>query len=407
MRHNMFMMFAVTLILAASAWAAATESVLYNFNSVSGGADGYYPYAGVIADSAGNLYGTTYSGGKGYGVVYELSLSNGVWTESVLHTFTAGTTDGAYPIGGLAFDKSGNLYGVTYQGGPSNVGTVYELKKSGKSWTYSLIYNFAGYPNDGANPYDVTLIFDSKGNIYGTTASGGEHNIGTIFLLKQTKGKWSDNILHSFAGSTDGQTPYAGLTTGKNGFFYGTTQNGGQVYNDGTVYELFESRGLWVERPIYLFSGGDLGTYPLAPVSLDSAGNIYGTTYQGGTENLGVVFKLTEAKNKQWNETVLYNFSGGSTDGEYPYYGDGVIFDSKGNLYGGTYQGASTSNAGSVYELVSSKGEYHEDILHAFTGGSTDGCYVRAGLLLLKGNIYGTAWDCGSHGGGIVFEVKP
>jgi uncharacterized repeat protein (TIGR03803 family) len=406
MRDKALMMFAVTLMLATSAWASS-ETDLYNFNSVSGGTDGYYGYAGLIADKSGNLYGTTYYGGKGYGVVYQLTLSGGVWTETVLHPFAVGTTDGEYPIGGLVSDKAGNLYGVTYQGGTSNLGTVYELKKSGGGFTFSVIYSFAGYPKDGEYPYSTSLVFDAKGNLYGTTEYGGSNNLGTIFLLKQSKGAWAERVLHSFAGTADGAYPVAGLTVGKGGFLYGTTYAGGPTYNIGTAYELFQTRGLWVERPIFTFSGGSSGTHPEAPLALDATGHLYGTAYQGGSANVGMVYKLTQGKNKKWTQSVLHNFAGGSTDGSYPYFGDGVVLDAKGNVYGASYQGGSTSNYGTVYELALTKGKYKENILHAFTGGATDGCYVRAGLLLLKGNLYGATFECGAHSGGVVFEVKP
>ncbi len=406
MRNKALMMFAITFMLAASAWASS-ETVLYNFNSVSGGTDGYYAYAGVIADKSGNLYGTTHGGGKGYGVVYQLTLSGGVWSETVLHPFAAGASDGAYPDGGLVFDKAGNLYGMTTQGGTSNLGTVYELKKSGGQWNFSVIYSFAGSSKDGEYPDSSSLVFDSKGNLYGTTEYGGADNLGTIFLLKPSKGAWTERVLHSFAGAADGAYPVAGLTVGKNGYFYGTTYAGGPTYNVGTAYELFQARGLWVERPIFTFSGGSSGTHPEAPLALDATGHLYGTTYQGGSANVGMVYKLTLGKNKKWTQSVLHNFAGGSTDGSYPYYGDGVILDAKDNVYGATYQGGSTSNYGIVYQLQLTNGKYKENILHAFTGGATDGCYTRAGLLLLKANLYGATYDCGAHSGGVVFEVKP
>jgi len=410
MRGTTLVMLAVTLILSGTVWAASSESVIYNFDSLSGGADGYYPYAGLVADAKGNLYGTTYNGGNSssYGVVYELTLSGGTWSQTVLHEFTGGTTDGAYAYSPLTFDSSGNLYGTTYQGGTYGYGTVYELKKSGSGWTESVIHSFAGYPKDGAYPYGGTLAFDASGNLYGTTHEGGADSVGTVFQMTQSKkGAWTEKTIHSFTGSNSGEYPIGGLTVGKDGYFYGTTEYGGATYNAGIVYRLFESRGVWVGQLVYAFSGGAGGTYPYAGLTMDSTGNFYGTTYQGGANNLGTVFKLKAGKNNKFTYSVLYSFKGGDTDGEYPYYNDGVVVDSSGNIYGTTYQGGSQDNYGTVYELKLSSGKYKESVLHAFTGGSSDGCYPEAGLLLLKGNLYGTAVYCGAHGAGVAFEVTP
>jgi len=406
MRGTTLVMLAVTLLLSGTVWASS-ETVIYNFNSLSGGADGYYPYAGLVADAKGNLYGTTYNGGSSssFGVAFELTLSGGVWSETVLHTFAGGTTDGEYPDSSLTFDKSGNLYGMTYQGGTYGYGTVFELKKSGSAWTESVIHNFSGYPKDGTYPYGGTLVFDASGNLYGTTYYGGKDNAGIVFQMAQSKGKWTEKVIHSFAGGNSGAYPVGGLSVGKDGYFYGTTEYGGATYNAGTVYSLFETRGVWVGQLVYAFGGGSDGTYPLSGLAMDSAGNLYGTTYVGGTDNYGTVFELKAGKNNKFSHSVLYSFTGGNTDGTYPYYNDGVILDTKGNLYGATYEG-DQYNAGTVYELKLTKGKYKESVLHVFTGG-TDGCYPRAGLVLLKANIYGTTYGCGSHGGGVAFEVKP
>jgi len=341
-------------------------------------------------------------------VVYELTLSGGVWSETVLYEFTGGTTDGAYAYSPLTFDSAGNLYGTTYQGGAYGYGTVYELKKSGSGWTESVIHSFAGYPKDGAYPYGGTLAFDASGNLYGTTRQGGKDNTGTVFQMAQSKkGAWTEKTIYSFTGSNAGDYPVGGLTVGKDGYFYGTTEYGGATYNAGIVYRLFESRGVWVGQLVYALSGGAGGTYPLAGLTMDSAGNFYGTTYQGGANNLGTVFKLKAGKNNKFTYSVLYSFKGGDTDGEYPYYNDGVVVDTKGNVYGTTYQGGSQDNDGTVYELALSKGKYKESVLHAFTGGSSDGCNPEAGLLLLNGNLYGTTVYCGAHGAGVAFEVIP
>jgi len=399
-------MLAVTVLLGTSA-SASSESVIYNFNSVSGGSDGYYPYAGMIADKKGNLYGTTYQGGNttAYGVVFELTLSGSTWSETVLHPFAGGTSDGAYPETGLVMDASGNLYGTTYEGGTYNEGVVFKLTKSGNTWTETILHSFAGYPKDGSYPLG-NLVFDSSGNLYGTTYYGGSHNYGTAFIMTQSKGKWTEKVMHGFAASGDGYYPLGVLVVGKDGYFYGTTEYGGATYNAGTVYELFQARGVWVKKTVFEFTGGAAGCYPLAGLAMDTGGNLYGTTYQCGNDNLGTVFELKAGKNNKFTQQVLYSFTGGDTDGEYPYFA-GVVLDSKNNVYGTTYEAGSQSNAGTVYELKLNKGKYKESVLHAFSGGSGDGCYSRAGLVLLKGNVYGTAYACGSHSGGVAFEVIP
>ena len=269
-----------------------------------------------------------------------------------------------------------------------------------------MIHNFSGYPKDGAYPYGGTLVFDASGNLYGTTYDGGKDNAGAVFQMTQSKGQWIEKVIHGFAGGNSGANPVGGLTVGKDGYVYGTTEYGGAPYNAGTVYSLFEARGVWVGGLVYAFGGGGDGAYPEAGVTIDSAGNLYGTTEQGGADNYGTVFELKAGKNNKFSHSILYSFAGGNTDGTYPYYNDGVTLDTKGNLYGATYEGDQYS-VGMVYELKLTNGKYQERVLHVFTGGSSDGCYARAQVILLKGNVYGTAYACGSHGGGVAFEVKP
>ena len=402
MRNKALVMIAVTLVLATSAWASS-ESVLYNFG-VSG--DGLYPQSELVADKAGNLYGTTeYGGTANLGTVFELTPSG---TETLLYSFTGGATDGAYPIHApLVFDKAGNLYGETSQGGPVNAGTVFELKLSGGTWTETVLHIFNAYPKDGYNPQSG-LSFDAAGNMYGTTVQGGKNNLGTVFQMKQSKGKWTEKLIHNFASGNGGYYPYGGIVVGANGYFYGTTYYGGTTFNAGTVYRLFSARGSWVEQVVYIFTGGAGGTNPYAGMTMDTAGNFYGTTYVGGNSNYGTVYKLTLGKNKKYTQKVLYSFKGYlSNDGEYPEFA-AVILDAKGNIFGATYQGGSSSNEGTVYELKLTKGKYKESVLHAFvdTSGS-DGYYPQAGVILVKGKLYGTSEYGGIHGYGTVFEVTP
>jgi uncharacterized repeat protein (TIGR03803 family) len=404
MRDKALVVVAVALVLTATA-LASSESVLYSFNSFSG--DGYYPYSGLVADAKGNLYGTTQSGGittTPYGTVFKLTLSGGVWTETILHNFVGGTTDGAYPqYSSLVFDKAGNLYGTTYYGGTKNLGTVFELKHSGNSWTFVLLHSFTNVPPDGYGP-EAGLSFDTAGNLYGTTEFGGGHGAGTVFQMKASKGKWTYKVIHGFSGSPGGYYPVGGLTQGKHGYYYGTTYYGGATFNAGTVYRLFLARGVWVGQTVYTFSGGSLGTYPDSSLTMDAAGNFFGTTYQGGDLNVGTVFELKAGKNDKYSYRVLYSLKG-NPDGNTPFYGQGVALDTKGDLFGTTYYGG-TNNAGAVYELKLTTGHYKERVLWSF-GASGDGAYARAGVILVKGKAVGTTYLGGAHGAGTVFQVTP
>ena len=336
--------------LTPAAGGTWTEKVLYSF---SGGADGTAPYAGLIFDAAGNPYGTTSQGGSyDYGTVFELTpTGGGTWTEKVLHSFNY-ATDGANPYAGLIFDAAGNLYGMTVLGGLFNGGTVFELTPAvGGSWTESVLHNF-GSGTDGANPYAGTLVFDAAGNLYGTTESGGTSNYGTAFELKPAAGgTWTEKVLHNFNNDgADGADPVAGLVFDAAGNLYGTTESGGP-YNWGTVFELTPTAGgTWTEQVLRNFNNdGTDGFLPSAGLSFDAAGNLYGTTFYGGTYGGGTVFELTPAAGGTWTEQVLHSFNSDGTDGYQPIAG--LILDGAGDLYGTTYAGGS-SNVGTVFEIT-------------------------------------------------------
>jgi len=368
-----------------------TEKVLYNF---TGAPDGSYPWAGVVRDWAGNLYGTTQAGGSAnLGTVYELDTSG---TETVLYNFP-GPADGSNPNAGvIACDSTGNLYGTTYYGGPANAGVVYKLDATGHE---TVLHSFTGGP-DGGNPW-AGVICDSAGNLYGTTVNGGKANAGVVFMLDTTA---HETVLWSFTGGSDGGHPNAGVIRDSAGNFYGTTVYGGNTVQCPAQYSpagcgvVYKLDALGNETVLHSFSGGADGGNPEAGVIRDSAGNLYGTTTGGGTENCylgcGVVFELGAAN----QETVLYSFMGGP-DGFYPKAG--VIRDSAGHLYG-TTAGGGTANSGVVFE-VESAGQ--ETVLHNFTGG-TDGAYPQAGVIRdSAGNLYGTTAGGGTAYSGVVFEV--
>jgi uncharacterized repeat protein (TIGR03803 family) len=415
MRNKALVVFAVTLALATAAWAAGTESVIYNFNNYSG--DGYYPYSGLVADKAGNLYGATYQGGaNGLGSVFELKLTGGVWTETLLYSFAGGATDGEYPVySALVFDAAGNLYGTTQNGGSTcNCGTVFELSKSGSGWKETILHAFLGSSQkDGYLP-QAGLSFDTAGNIYGTTQYGGLNNQGAVFQLAPVKGGWKYKVIHAFSSQNGGAYyPLGGITQGADGYYYGTTYYGGFAYNAGTIYRLFQARNVWVAQNVFYFLEGGDGINPDSSLTMDAKGNMYGTTYTGGSGEscsggCGTVYKMTKGTNDTYTQSVIYSFQAGDKDGQNPYYGAGVTLDANGNLYGTTlYGGKGTQNAGTLYELKVAGNSYKEVLLWSFDTVTGDGFYPRGGVILVKKNIFGTTSSGGSHGAGTVFEFKP
>jgi|SRR5579863_1099414 len=379
----------VLVIIANQPAQAQTFTVLHNFR---GGSDGTNPYAGLIRDAAGNLYGTTdYGGSSDYGTVFKVDTSG---KESVLYSFAGGSSDGRNPYAVLVRDAAGNLYGTTELYPTFDYGTVFKVDMSGKE---TVLHAFTG-PPDGAYPIGG-LIRDRNGNLYGTTNGGGDMNCnfpygcGTVFKV-DTSGK--ETVLYSFTGSPDGAYPaiLTSLLVDKNDTLYGVTGGGGSaVCGCGTLYKLSKSG---TETVLYSFTGGTTdGCSPYGTLATDTMGSLYGTTGACGSSNLGVVWKFTA----RGIETVLHSFIGGPTDGSDP---DGVITDTSGNLYGETVYGG-PSGVGTVYEL-SKKGKV--TLLHRFAGPG--GERPVGGLLRdASGNLYGTAYEGGSHGDGTVWKLTP
>jgi uncharacterized repeat protein (TIGR03803 family) len=272
-----------------------TENVLYSFTL---GRDGGYPDAGLVFDSSGDLYGTASAGGVyGAGVVFKLARrSGGSWTEDVLYDFTGGDT-GEYPYAGVIFDASGNLYGTTVGGGMDNVGIVFKLSPSKRGvWTISVLHSFTG-GRDGGYPYG-SLVMDPAGNVYGTTYYGGIHEDGTVFKLTQSAGKWRETVLHSFSDGRDGALPYGSVVFDSSGNLYGMTSIGGDFSRCagagcGVVFKLAPtSEGGWKETGLHDFFN-DPGAFPMAALIFDTTGNLYGTTQGDGTATFGSVFEIT------------------------------------------------------------------------------------------------------------------
>ena len=317
-----------------------------------------------------------------------------------LYRFKGGK-DGSLVYGSLVFDPAGNLYGTTYVGGADNYGTVFELSPHGNGgWTKSVLHSFNG--NDGGSPWDG-VIFDAAGNLYGTTYVGGADNFGTVFELSpNTDGSWTEKVLHSFNGN-DGRAPWDGVILDAAGNVYGTTYWGG-TDNYGTVFELSpNANGRWTEKVLHSFKNDRKdGALPYAELVLDQTGNLYGTTSAGGTKEDGIVFQLSPNRDGSWTEKVLHSFSG--ADGKLPF--GGLIFDEVGNLYGTTL-GGGAGNDGTAFELSPKRdGTWTEKLLHSFNG--KDGAYPRARLIFdTAGNLYGTAGIGGRYFVGTVFRLRP
>jgi uncharacterized repeat protein (TIGR03803 family) len=379
----------------------STESVLYSFQ---GGADGAYPESDLIGDSNGALYGTTYGGFDDPGTVFKLSPSNNGYVESVLYRFQ-GKPDAAAPRAGLLADGAGDLYGTTEAGGTSNNGAVYKLTPKGDGYTESVVYSFQ-YTPDGSLPRS-SLIADSAGALYGTTAGGGSFGEGSVFKLTPKSNGYSESILYSFQSGLDGRLPWAGLLADANGNLYGTTHDGGGPRFDGVVFELTPSNGGYTESILHRFRGLDDGRNPQATLIADRNGVMYGTTLGSASANClhcGTVFRL-KPNGAEFEYRVVFRFPG-PTNGFYPHE---IVGDGTGALYGTTEFGGS-GGLGTVFKLTPQGNGYSMKILHNFRL-RTDGAYSEAGLIRDNtGALYGTTYEGGSRnslGFGTVFKVVP
>jgi uncharacterized repeat protein (TIGR03803 family) len=329
-----------------------------------------------------------------------LTLTAAAWaqTETILYSFTGGS-DGGSPSAGLIFDGKGNLYGATSSGGANFDGAVFELTPNGNgTWSEQVLHSFTGFgpSGDGEAPWG-RLTFDGKGNLYGTTEAGGPGYLGTVFELSPgSNGTWTNQVLHGFAGGSDGSLPYSGVTIDGAGNLYGTTYSGG-TDGFGTVFELVAgTNGTWTEKILHTFTGEDDGSSPFAGVILDNAGRLYGMTSAGGAHDYGVVFQLIPESNGAWSQHIVHAFAGGN-DGSGSY--GALAFDRSGNLY-----------VAGVYALLqltpTANGPWTRKNIHSFVGGN-DGASADGGLVFDKaGNLYGTTYSGGLHRG-TVFELSP
>lgn len=401
----------LTIALALSS-QAQTFTVIHNF---TGGEDGSSP-GGLTIDRNGNLYGAAGSGGANFvGTVFKLTRVHSSWVFTTLYAFQQQNEDGNGP-GAVIFGPDGSLYGTTYVGGlfscqdDHGCGTVFKLtppasacKAAVCSWTETILHRFSAHP-DGAYPVG-NLVFDQAGNIYGVTNSGGNplceffngDDCGVVYTLT-TSG--TENVIYTFPGMAGGSYPQAGVTFDQAGNLFGTTSQGGGPPNFGTAFELTPSQGGWVENTIYTFQSGSGGQTPYAGLILDQSGNLYGATTTGGVNGGGTVFELAPS-NGRWTFSVLYSFTG--SGGPFA----NLVMGRDGSLYGATGDDG-LYGMGAVFKLTHTSGGWTYASLHDFTGGS-DGAYPNGSLVFdSKGNLYGTTESGGPYGyDGVVFEITP
>jgi hypothetical protein len=412
--------FALVVAMAPSA-QAQPFNVIYNF---TGAADGSNPHVGVTLDAAGNLYGTSYNGGRGYGTVFKLTQKGSEWVLSPLYSFKGkGANDGAGPDSGIVIAKDGSLYGATIAGGGNEdpycqvfgqyygCGTVFNLKPPPTRpptpltpWVEKLIYLFTFDP-DGAYPRN-NIAMDAAGNLYGTADNGGTI-FGVVWEVSPNgDGQWTEKAIHTFTGldGTDGGEPESGVVFGTDGNLYGTSSEYGHTEDGccGAVFQLVPSGGGWTENTLYDFTDGADGSTPYAGIVQDAAGNLYGATTQDGVNGGGTVFELSPS-NGGWTFQTIYSFTGtpGMQVGPYA----NLTLDSAGNLYGTTYLDG-RYGWGNVFKLSPSSNGWTYTSLYDFTGG-LDGAAPRCQLVFdSQGNLYGTASIGGANGLGVVFEIS-
>jgi uncharacterized repeat protein (TIGR03803 family) len=436
--------FVVSLLGGTSPAQVPAEHVIYSFcDKYPSCPHGAFPYAGLIMDPSGNfLYGTTYKGGGGLGcngigcgTVFLLHLTETGWKQRVLHGFASFANDGLFPVAAVVLDKAGNLYGTTWGGGNTSsqctgfgsCGTVFELSPGPNEWIENVLYDFCSQANckDGADPV-ASLILDAAGNLYGTTATGGissgkcRDGCGTVFELVREPNGWSEKVLFRFTYD-QGANPEANLTFDDAGNLYGTTIYGG-ANGIGTVFKLTPgSNGKWTETVLHSFNTVD-GRGPVAGVILDAAGNLYGTTYLGGTGagclysyGCGTVFELSpNSDGSSWNEQVLYSFCSQTncTDGANP--SGSLVSAGAGVMYGSTYQGG--LGIGVVFKLTLSTTWSESSVYALGSNSAVNDAMNPEGALIVdaQGKLFGTgeyggnSTNCNNNSScGAVFVVNP
>jgi len=402
------------VLMATQSARAQTLTVLHQFS----GQDGEAPSAGLTMDAAGNFYGTTYLGGQfNYGTVFKLKHAGSSWILAPLFAFDG--PHGANPQARVVFEPDGRLYGTTARGGQKTCdyqgvngvgcGVLFSLRPSAAAcksalcpWTQTVIHYFQDNP-DGGIPGYGDVIFDQAGSLYGTTSHGGSDG-GCVYEFTPENGGWTESILQRFPGGPDGLLSYGGPVFDSAGNLYGTTEEGGLGY--GVIWQLVNSGSGWQYNKLYVFDDTN-GADSTAGLIQDAAGNFYGATSRGGMYHAGTTFMLNSSGG-EWNYNVIYGFAG-----VYPDEGplNPLLMDAQGNLYGTTYSGGLYA-AGSVFKLTPSEGGWVYTSLHDFTGTGSDAGYPQGSLVMdADGNLYGTAsmggQGCGGVGCGLIFEITP
>lgn len=412
--------FAICAFLLGAAFAGAqTYNEIYDFGSTG---NGTVPGGQLVFDRSGNMYGVTGGGGThGYGTVFELSpASGGSWTETVLYNFTGGI-DGGDPYSGITIDSSGNLYGATYFGGSPDCGcgTVFKMKPpavKGGAWGFRTMYRFLGGTTDGFGPVGPVTL-DKAGNLYGTTFSGGTYIYtsasgfsGTVYKVTPAGGGWTESVLWNFGGPGDGAYTYSGLVLDSVGNLYGTTQNGG-TSGWGTIFEVSPPASgstTWTESLLYNFpaAGKVAGNEPLTGLVADSHGNLFGTA--SGLDDThpaccGSIYRLSPASGGGWTFKVLSTVIT-SDNGYNP---GGLAHDAKSNtIYGVAIQDSAISGNGVVFQVTPAGSSWDFSITHDFNGTSESDPQSPP-IIGPDGNIYGTTEYGGTYGGGVVYQIVP
>lgn len=397
----------ITLVASLSPVARAqTFSVIHTFTGM--GSDGSGPIAGVTL-RGGALYGTTYYSGiggpEGPGTVFQITHVGSNWATVPIFLFPVNLSGGAGPEARVLFGPDGHLYGTAQSGGMYNGGVLFNLtpplsicKTAGCSWKENILHSFMGPPNDGDNTAYGDVIWDQQGNIYGTTQGGGTANRGTVYQLNPVTETYS--VIYDFLGAPDGDEPVSGVIFDQNGNLYGTTNDGGAGY--GTVFELANVNGQWVKTALYNFRNADDGGHPVGGLLLDCSGNLYGTTTFAGAGQGGTVFELSPSGNT-WTLQTLYSFPGSATCGPQA----SLTMDAAGNLYGTTLCDG-VDGYGSVFKLTKAGNGWVFTSLHDFTGGADSGMPFSPVTIDTDGTLYGTA--SGAAFGakyGVVWMIKP
>ena len=390
-------------VVISSTASAATTNVIYSF---AGDEDGEYADTDLAIDQAGNLYGTTVLGGDfGGGTVFQLMPTPNGWVHTVLYSFTGGA-DGGEPYKGVTLDAQGNLYGTAVTGGSGSCeggcGVAYKLTYSGGTWTQTVIHAFTG-GDDGSGP-GARLTIDRHGNLYGMAPTGGANGLGTIYqIYKDGTGNWTLKVIHTFTGGADGATGSAGKMLLHGGHLYGAATAGG-IYGNGTAFELTPTQsGEWTFKTIYSFKGQPDAGFPYGGLLFDASGNLYGTTYYDGAYDFGAVYELAPRPAGEWKEKVLYSFRGGS-DGQNSI--SNLVMDAAGNLYGTTSEGGLGS--GVIFELTPMpSAPWVETVPHRFSG-PPDGAFAYNGMVADgSGNFYGATVHGGADDEGSVYQFTP